>query len=187
MNVGKTSGWIAIGIGVAILLIVGLFLGSGVYTGRLTIPGAALGIGLFGCLPMIALTAVGVFLLVRGRAEEKQMAAVRKQERLLGMIQAQGQVPLDRIMLELKMTREEVTNTIYEMVNLGLFTGYIDWEAMVFYSKDAQAVGTNKCPNCGGIREFVGQGIIKCPYCGVSLFIPPNTPNTRAEPQPPTG
>ncbi|HID76697.1 MAG TPA: hypothetical protein EYP56_11965, partial [Planctomycetaceae bacterium] len=30
------------------------------------------------------------------------------------------------------------------------------------YSADAAKIGTNQCPNCGGIREFVGQGIVKC-------------------------
>ncbi len=185
MNRGKTVGLLLILAGVGICVLTGAFMGSGVFTDKLTIPGAVLGLVLFGGLPLLVLGGLGVYFFIQGKAEEKAMAAVEKQERLLGMIKAHGQVPLDQVMLELHMTREEVTNAIYELVNLGLFAGYIDWDAMVFYSDDAAKIGTNQCPNCGGIREFVGQGIVKCPYCGVSIFVPPGTPQTRAEPKPP--
>ncbi len=113
------------------------------------------------------------------------MVGVRKKERLLGMIQAQGKVSLNTILIEQHMTREEVRNDIYDLVNQGLFSGYIDWQSATFYSKDAARVGSNKCPNCGGVREIVGKGIVKCPYCGVELFIPPDAPQTVATPVPP--
>lgn len=187
MNRGKIVGLLLLLAGIGVCVLTGAFMGSGIYTHRLTIPGAVLGLVLFGGLPFLVLGGLGVYFFIQGKSEEKAMAVVEKQERLLGMIKAHGQVPLDQVMLELHMTREEVTNAIYELVNLGLFAGYIDWDAMVFYSADAAKIGTNQCPNCGGIREFVGQGVVKCPYCGVSIFIPPNTPQTRAEPKPPPG
>jgi hypothetical protein len=102
------------------------------------------------------------------------------------MIQAQGKVSLNSIMIEQHLTREQVRNDIYELVNQGLFSGYIDWQTATFYSKDAARVGTNKCPNCGGIREVVGKGIVKCPYCGVELFVPADAPQTTATPTPPS-
>jgi hypothetical protein len=110
---------------------------------------------------------------------------VRQKERLLGMIQAQGKVTLNTIMVEQHLNREQVQNYIYELVQQGLFSGYIDWKNATFYSQDASRVGSNKCPNCGGVREIVGKGIVKCPYCGVELFIPPDAPQTTATPQPP--
>jgi DNA-directed RNA polymerase subunit RPC12/RpoP len=186
MNQGRTVGWIMIFVGVVVFLLAISFVGSGYFSGKLELPGAVLGMILFGALPLLILAGVGSYLMVKGKAEARRQDLVKKQERLLGMIQVQGQVPLGNAMLELAMSREEITNAIYELVNLGLFTGYIDWEAMIFYSREAAAVGTNKCPNCGGIREFVGQGVIKCPYCGVSLFIPPGTPERQARPVPPT-
>jgi hypothetical protein len=88
-------------------------------------------------------------------------------------------------MIETKMTRDEVKNAIYDLVNQGLFAGYIDWSAQTFYSEDAGRVGSNKCPNCGGVRELVGKGIVKCPYCGVELFVPVDAPQTTATPAPP--
>ncbi len=173
--------------GIAICLSVALFVGSG-YTGdQVGRSGAILGIALFGVLPLLLFGGAGAFLYARGHAEELELAAIRKKERLLGLIQAQGKASLGTIMIETKMTRDEVRDAIYELVNLGLFAGYIDWSAQTFYSQDAARVGSNACPNCGGVRELVGKGIVKCPYCGVELFIPPDAPQTVATPVQPAG
>lgn len=184
---GKTMGMILIAVGVSILLLVAAFLGSGLASGDLGVSGAILGISLFGALPMLIFVGAGIFLLVKGRAEAADMDRVRQQERLLGLIQARGQVAMPTVMLEMKMSREDLSNAIYELVNLGLFAGYIDWEAQTFYSSDASQVGSNKCPNCGGVRELVGKGIVRCPYCGVELFIPSNAAQTVATATPPPG
>jgi ribosomal protein S27E len=169
---GRALGIILIAAGVGICALVSLFIGSGLVTNQLTLAGAVLGIGLFGGMPLVLLGAVGTFIFLRGRAEEKELAEIRKKERLLGMISAQGQVSLGSAMIEMKMTRDEVQNAIYDLVNQGLFAGYIDWTTQTFYSKDAAQVGSTKCPNCGGVREVAGKGIVRCPYCGVTLFIP---------------
>ena len=152
------------------------------HAGRTTLPATILGIGLFGIIPLALFGGVGAYLMVKSSAEARELVEVRKKERLLGMIQAQGQVSLNTIMIEQHMTREEVRNDIYELVNQGLFSGYIDWPKNTFYSKDAGRVGSNKCPNCGGVRELVGKGIVKCPHCGVELFIPPGAAQTHAAP-----
>ncbi|MCS6802968.1 MAG: hypothetical protein RMM58_14590 [Chloroflexota bacterium] len=169
---GRVLGLIVIAVGVGICAVVSLFIGSGLLTNQLTLAGAVLGIGLFGGMPLLLLSGIGAFLFFRGRAEEKELAEIRKKERLLGLISAQGQVSLGSAMIELKMTRDEVQNAIYDLVNQGLFAGYIDWTTQTFYSKDAAQVGSTKCPNCGGVREVAGKGIVRCPYCGVTLFIP---------------
>lgn len=184
---GKVVGTILIIIGLGICGLVSLFVASGVASGQTTLAGAILGIGAFGVVPLLILGGVGAYLFVRGGREERELASVRQKERLLGMIQTQGKVTLNTIMVEQHMTREQVTNDIYELVQQGLFSGYIDWNAATFYSKDAGKVGSNKCPNCGGIRELVGKGVVKCPYCGVELFIPPDAPQTTATPEPPAG
>lgn len=183
---GKSVGIILIAVGLVILAVVALFVGSGAVSGQTTPAATILGIGVFGVIPFAILAGVGVYLFLRGSAEQQEFTVVRQKERLLGMIQAQGKVTLNVIMVEQHLSREQVQNYIYELVQQGLFSGYIDWTTATFYSKDAARVGSNKCPNCGGIREFVGQGIVKCPYCGVMLFIPPGTPQTVATPQPPT-
>ncbi len=182
---GKTIGIILIIAGLVICAVVTFFVGSGAVSGQTTTPGALLGIGAFGIIPLLLFAGVGAFLYIRGSAEAKELSVVRQKERLLGMIQAQGKVTLNTIMVEQHLTREQVQNYIYELVQQGLFSGFIDWKSATFYSQDAARVGSNKCPNCGGIREVVGKGIVKCPYCGVELFIPPDAPQTTATPQPP--
>ena len=185
-NSGKTVGTILVAAGTLILIVVMLFVGSGWTGGEVGSSGAILGIALFGVLPFVLLGGAGAFLFSRGRSEEREMAEVRKKERLLGVIQAQGQASLGSLMIETRMTRDEVKTSIYDLVNQGLFTGYIDWSTQTFFSQDAARVGSNKCPNCGGVRELVGKGIVKCPYCGVDLFIPPDAPQTVAAPSQPS-
>lgn len=184
---GKTIGIILIIVGVVICAVVSLFVGSGTASGQATSAATILGIGVFGIIPLLLFGGVGIFLFLRGSTEEKDLAVVRQKERLLGMIQTQGKVTLNTIMVEQHLSREQVQNYIYELVQQGLFSGYIDWKSATFYSQDASRVGSNKCPNCGGVREIVGKGIVKCPYCGVELFIPPNAPQTTATPVPPEG
>ncbi len=184
---GKTVGLILLAVGGVIFIVAVTFIGSGVASGNLTTAGAILGIALFGVIPLLLFGGVGLYLLSKGRAEAAAMADVQRKERLLGLIQAQGQAQLGTIMVELKVDRDTVKRDIYELVQQGLFTGYINWPALTFYSADASRVGSNKCPNCGGVRELVGRGVVKCPYCGVELFIPPDAPQTEATPAPPEG
>lgn len=184
---GKTIGIILIGVGLVVCAVVTLFVGSGATSGQTTTAATVLGIGIFGIIPLVLFSGVGIYLFTRGSAEEKELVQVRQKERLLGMIQAQGKVTLNTIIVEQHLSRDQVQNYIYELVQQGLFSGYIDWKSATFYSQDASRVGSNKCPNCGGVREIVGKGIVKCPYCGVELFIPPNAPQTTAAPVPPQG
>ncbi|NPA05928.1 MAG: hypothetical protein GXO54_00800 [Chloroflexi bacterium] len=170
---GKAMGWFFIILAGVTVFAALAFMGVGYAAGKVSAAGALLGIILFGLLPAAMLAGGGIYLLAQARKAEAEAEHTRKLERILGMIQAHGQVPIDQIMLEMHMTREQVQNAIYELVSLGLFTGYIDWEKMTFYTADAAQVVSTTCPNCGGQREFVGKGIVRCPYCGATIFIPP--------------
>ncbi len=173
---GRIVGIILIAAGLGICLIVSLFLGVGAFAAGegpgLSRAGAVLGIALFGVMPLLILGGVGVFMFVRGGKEAAEMADVQKKERLLGMIQAAGQVSIGNAAIEMKMTRDQVKYAILDLVNQGLFSGYINWQEGIFYSRDLAQVQTTKCPNCGGERQVVGKGLVKCPYCGVELFLP---------------
>ena len=184
---GRVMGLVLIGVGAAIAILVTGFMVVGYASGSTGIAGAALGAVACGLLPLIVFAGVGSYLVVVGRKEEAELEIIRKKERILGLIQAQGQASVGPIMMEMDMTRDQVTDAIYELVAMGLFSGYIDWEKLTFYSQDAAKVTSNQCPNCGGIRELVGKGVVKCPYCGVGLFIPPDAEQTVAEPKPPGG
>lgn len=169
---GRIVGIILIIAGVLICGVVSAFMFVGAQGEGLGNAGAVLGVALFGVVPFIVLAGVGVFLVFKGGQEAKEMEDVRKKERLLGMIQTAGKVPIGNAAIELKMTRDQIKAMIYELVNQGLFSGFANWQEGVFYSKELAQVQTTKCPNCGGEREAVGKGIVKCPYCGVELFLP---------------
>ena len=173
---GRIIGIVLIVAGLLICGVVTLFMGVGALAAGegpgVSRAGAILGIALFGVAPLLILGGVGVFLFIKGGQETTEMEDVRKKERLLGMIQAAGKVSLASAAIELKMTRDQVKNAILDLVNQGLFSGYINWQDQIFYSKDLSQMQTTKCPNCGGQREAVGKGLVKCPYCGVELFLP---------------
>jgi hypothetical protein len=173
---GRIIGIVLIVAGLLICGVVALFMGVGALAAGegpgVSRAGAILGIALFGVAPLLILGGVGVFMFIKGGQEAMEMADVRKKERLLGMIQAAGKVSLASAAIELKMTRDQVKNAILDLVNQGLFSGYTNWQEQMFYSKDLSQMQTTKCPNCGGQREAVGKGLVKCPYCGVELFLP---------------
>jgi hypothetical protein len=171
MSQGKTVGSILIGAGAVVLLLAIAYLASGLASGELQLAGAVLGVALCGVVPALMLGGAGFYLLRQGQAEALTMVDVRRKQRILGLIQAQGQASLDGLMLELKLTREQLTADIAELVQQGLFTGYIDWNKLTFYSADAAKVGSATCPNCGGTRETAGKGVVTCPYCGATLFV----------------
>src|SRR5262245_49169477 len=116
MSQGKTVGSILIGAGVIVLLLVVAYIASGLASGQLQPGGAVLGVALCGVLPLLMLGGAGFYLFRQGQAEAKTLVDVRRKQRILGLIQAQGQASLDGLMLELKLTREQLTADIAELV-----------------------------------------------------------------------
>ncbi len=170
---GRTIGAILIAVGLVWCGVVSAITGAGFAGGQVYSPAALVfGIGLFGVVPMLLFVGIGVFLLWKGTQEAAELADAQKKERLLGMIQSAGKISIGKAAIEMKLTRDQIKDMIFELVNQGLFSGYVDWKEGVFYSRDVAQVQTTKCPNCGGEREAVGKGLVKCPYCGVELFLP---------------
>lgn len=167
---GKTIGIIMIVAGIAIALIAALFFGSGAASGR-TAAAMIIGFGLVFVVVVLPLVGVGGFLFVRGRQEAAAFAEVEKEKRVLNMVLTQGQVRVSEVALELNATRDQVKGWIYDLVGKGLFTGYINWDESILYSRQASEPKTNKCPNCGGQLELAGKGVVSCPYCGTEIFL----------------
>ena len=119
----------------------------------------------------LPLLGAGVYLFIKGGQEQVQYQEMDKERTILNMVQTQGKVKISDIALQMKATRDQVKNYIYDLVGKGLFTGYVNWTDGVLVSKTASEMKTTKCPNCGGEREVVGQGVVKCPYCGSELFV----------------
>ncbi len=155
-----------------ILGVVGfLWLSANLSSGQLETTGFVLGLGGLLAVFVLPLLGAGVFLFVRGGREAEALAQAQSARRILDMVLTQGSVKVSEIALELDLNRDQVRDHIYDLVGKGLFTGYVDWDAGVLYAVEAARVRTTKCPNCGGVREVVGKGIVRCPYCGVELFI----------------
>lgn len=124
-----------------------------------------------GALLGAPLVAVGVFTLIKGQQEAREMAVAQQQKKLLGMVRAQGRVNIAEAALELGVHRDTLKQWVYDLVNKGLFTGYINWDEGDLISVDAAQMRTNKCPHCGGEVELAGKGVVRCPYCGTEIFL----------------
>jgi hypothetical protein len=171
---GRTLGLILIAAGAVLAVIIVIWLTSGMREGNLEGSGATFGI-LFAFLVIVApLVGAGIFFLNRGRAEEKANQRAREQRRLLDMVTTRGQLSIVDVALELGLTRDQIESDLYDLVGLGLFTGFVDWRKGVLHSIEAaQLQGRQTCPNCGGELELAGKGLIKCPYCGAEIFLGP--------------
>ncbi|MHB0875915.1 MAG: TFIIB-type zinc ribbon-containing protein [Anaerolineae bacterium] len=169
---GKLIGMILIGAGLALLAVVVLWVGAGVAGGKYEdLAAPVLGIGaalIFGTVPLVAL---GTFLYVKGRQEAVGMAEVQKERTLLNMVQTRGQVDVPTAVLELKVSRDTMKQYVYDLVGKGLFTGYVNWDKGVLYSRQAADMPSDRCPNCGGKLELAGKGVVQCPYCGTEIFL----------------
>ncbi len=162
-----------------ILIIVGIFVCLGCsavsyFSTRSTETGQTGGfvlgaiISLFIAIPLVG---AGIYLMIRGRAEETEMVEVSRQRKILDMVKTRGQVNVSDLVFELKSTSDQVRNDIYKLVGLGLFTGYVNWKDGVLYSREASQLAGNKCPNCGGEQVFAGKGVVTCQYCGSEIFL----------------
>jgi hypothetical protein len=173
---GRLYGWILLAAGLALGAIIAIWLLSGMREGTLRGSGAIFGL-LFAFIFLVApLLGAGVFFLSRGRAEERMMTRESSQTRLLNMVKTRGQLSIFDVAAELGVTREQIENDLYNLVGLGLFTGYVDWGKGILYSVEANQLAAQlekrECP-CGGPLELAGKGIIKCSYCGTEYFLDP--------------
>lgn len=169
---GKTLGIIFIALGAAFFLIVAIWVGAAGVAGKFEDAAAPiLGLGI-GLLIAAVLAGIGIFFLVSGRKEAKEMAYVQQERKLLGLIQTQGQINVAQAALEIGTTRDGLKGMIYDLVDKGFFAGYINWQEGMLYSQDAAKLKAgSRCPNCNGELQLAGKGVVRCPYCGSDIFL----------------
>ena len=169
---GKTLGFVLIAGGILVGVILVILMRTYLAEGSLTSGAATLGILLGFLVLVLPQLAFGAVLLMRGRQEAVVAESAGKQRKMLGMIKARGQVNISDLAIELQLPREEIQNNIYELVNMGLYSGYINWSEGVLYSSEASELRSlDRCKNCNGQLELAGKGVIRCPYCGTEYFL----------------
>ncbi|MGV8084600.1 MAG: hypothetical protein AB2L09_13370 [Coriobacteriia bacterium] len=169
---GRTIGMVLIAVAVIVCLLAAALLITQASTGETTVTGALLGIFIVGIVVVLPLGGGGVYLLTKGRQETAEYAEIAKQKKILNMVLAQGKVTVADVALELNTPRDRVEDYIRDLVGKGLFSGAINWNDGILFSRQASEMkADHKCPNCGGEVQLVGKGMIKCPYCGSEVFL----------------
>jgi len=169
---GRTIGIILIAVALIACLLATSLLLAQVSTKETTVTGAILGIFLVALIFVLPLGGGGFYLLTKGRQESAEFAEIAKEKKILNMVLAQGKVTVSEVALELNEPRDKVEEYIRDLVGKNLFSGAINWQDGLLYSKQAsQMKADRKCPNCGGQVELAGKGVIKCPYCGAEVFL----------------
>jgi hypothetical protein len=99
-------------------------------------------------------------------------ALAERHRHILGMIHAQGAVSLDEMAREMNLPKGLIREWIYQLVQAGKFTGYLNWDEEMIYSREAQSLRAGgTCPNCGGAMGLAGKGVIRCDHCGTEVFL----------------
>ena len=165
---GRTLGFILLAIAVVVFLVaVGWLL-----TEQTSAGGRVLGLMIVLLVFVLPLGGGGLYLLTKGRQESAEYAEIARQKKILNMVLAQGKVTLSEVALELNVPMERVQNMVRDLVGKNLFSGAINWQDGVLWSKQAsQMKADRKCPNCGCQVELAGKGVVKCPYCGAEVFL----------------
>ena len=138
--------------------------------GTLEAGGAILAVALVAVI-VLPLLGAGVFLLIRAGREDVELARVTKQRKVLNIVLTQGQVRIADVALQMEASRDEVKAWLHDLVGKGLFSGYVNWDEGVLYSRQASQLKGNRCPNCGGEVKLAGKGVVTCPYCGAEIFL----------------
>lgn len=168
---GRTIGFILIAAGAAGCLLVTALMGAYVMEGSLGPGAAVLGFALGGLVMLLPLGA-GAFMVWKGRQEAQDQAEASKQRQLLNMVKTRGQVAVSDLAIEMDVSRDKVQTMLHDLVGKGLFSGYVNWDEGMLYSRQAGELRErNTCEVCGGQLELAGQGVIRCPYCGTEYFL----------------
>ena len=166
---GRTIGIILIAIAVVVLLASVVWLLAEPATGT---GGKALGLLMVLLVFVLPLGGGGAYLVTKSRQESAEYTQIAKEKKILNMVLAQGKVTLAEVALEIDAPIDQVEDMVRDLVGKNLFSGAINWEDGVLYSRQAsQMKADRKCPNCSGELTLAGKGVIKCPFCGSEVFL----------------
>jgi hypothetical protein len=172
MNSSRLLGIVLTVVGIGTAVLAGLWIASNVSSGTLEAGGALLS-AFFVFLLVSLLLGSGIFLYLRGGREADTQSTMEKQRQLIDIVKSRGQVDVHQLAIELGTPVTQVKNLTHQLVGLGVFSGYVNWESGTLYSADAKALREmEQCKNCGGALKLAGKGVITCPFCGTEYFLP---------------
>lgn len=161
-------------LGIGWLVAVGGFVMAGRMEGKIDMAATALGVGVFAFVPALALLIAGGILVRTGMKVARELADIALERAVLERLEARAELYIPQVAAELRCTTDDVQAAVYRLAGKNLLSGYVNWKEQRLYSADAAALSEkNQCPNCGGQLELAGKGVIRCPYCGTEIFIPP--------------
>ena len=171
MKPGQVAGVLMI-VGGALVIVVGLIiLAVLMAAGGLYVAGFAVGV-VFLVIIALPLAGAGIFLVIKAGQEGKDEENAAKQRKILEMVATRGELRISDAAIELKASRDQIQSWVYNLVGLGLFSGYINWDdGMLYSAQAAQLKGLETCKKCGGKVSLAGKGVIKCQYCGTEYFV----------------
>jgi hypothetical protein len=169
MNTNRLMGIVLLVVGIA----VGVIAAAWLFTNAdLATSARILGLGLALIVLVAPLVGAGFYLAFSGGQEARQAQDAARQRKLLNIVQSRGQVPLEDLIVEMQLPRDQVKDMIYALVGLGVFSGYVNWDKGVLYSQQAsQLRDLKQCPNCGGEINLTGKGVAQCKFCGTEFFL----------------
>ncbi len=155
-------------VGIIIIVLMNSYVADGTLTRSVAIFSTAIGIFVL-VLPQLGF---GAFLFWKGGEEAKTAETANQQRQLLNIVKSRGQVDISDLAIEMQANKGEVQHMIHQLVGMGLYSGYINWDEGTLYSAEASALrDLTHCKHCGGQLELAGKGVIKCPYCGTEYFL----------------
>ena len=99
-------------------------------------------------------------------------ALAERRRRLMAIVHARGVIQVAALAEEMGVSLGVLREWIYQLVERAKFTGYINWEDGLLYSREAQQLrDADRCPHCSGAMSLVGKGIVRCAYCGAEVFL----------------
>jgi hypothetical protein len=169
---GRTLGIILLIGGTLVALVLGFLMVTYSREGSLSSGAAVLGFALGFLVLVLPQWGVGAYMLWKGGQEAQVEAKAAKQRELLDIIKSRGQVDIGDVAIEMQVGKPEVQHMLHQLVGMGLYSGYINWDEGTLYSKEASQIRELKnCYYCGGEVEFAGKGVLRCPYCGTEYFL----------------
>jgi hypothetical protein len=170
--VGRILGIVLIVGGIVVALILALFMFVLRTDEATSSSGAVLGFAIGTVVLVLPQFGVGAYLFWKGSQEATARAEAGKQRALLNLVKTRGQVAISDLVIDLKASKDEVHHMLGELVGMGLFAGYVNWDEGMLYSEQASELRQlSHCRHCNGELELAGKGIVRCPFCGTEYYL----------------